>query len=118
MNRTILITGATSGFGKACARKFADSGDHLILTGRRKDRLDTLKRELENPAAVASSGAAASTTRVLTLNFDVQDRAAVFAAIAGLPPEWQRIDLLINNAGLALGRDYFDEANLLDWETM
>ena len=88
MNRTILITGATSGFGEACARKFADSGDHLILTGRRKDRLDTLKHELEDRAASASSpGAAGSPTRVLTLNFDVQDRAAVFAAIAGLPPE-------------------------------
>ena len=119
MNRTILITGATSGFGEACARKFAGSGDHLILTGRRKDRLDTLKHELEDRAASPSSpGAAGSPTRVLTLNFDVQDRAAVFAAIAGLPPEWQKIDLLINNAGLALGRDYFDEANLQDWETM
>jgi 3-hydroxy acid dehydrogenase / malonic semialdehyde reductase len=119
MNRTILITGATSGFGEACARKFAGNGDHLILTGRRKDRLDTLKHELENPPAPASSsGAAKSPTRVLTLNFDVQDKDAVFAAIASLPADWRAIDLLINNAGLALGRDYFDEANLLDWETM
>jgi NADP-dependent 3-hydroxy acid dehydrogenase YdfG len=106
MNRTILITGATSGFGEACARKFAGSGDNLILTGRRKDRLEALKQELETKV------------RVWPLVFDVQDKDAVFAAIASLPADWRAIDLLINNAGLALGRDYFDEANLLDWETM
>src|ERR1700722_4177138 len=110
MNRTILITGATSGFGEACARKFAAAGAHLILTGRRKDRLDALKRELESPAS--------GTSRVLSLNFDVQDPAAASAAVASLPPEWRKIDILINNAGLALGRDYFDEASLEDWETM
>jgi 3-hydroxy acid dehydrogenase/malonic semialdehyde reductase len=106
MNRTILITGATSGFGEACARKFAESGDHLILTGRRKDRLETLQHELEGKV------------RVLSLVFDVQDKDAVFAAIASLPEGWRKIDILINNAGLALGRDFFDEANLQDWETM
>lgn len=106
MNRTILITGATSGFGEACARKFAESGDHLILTGRRKERLEKLKQELENKV------------RVLPLVFDVQDKTAVFAAIAGLPDDWPKIDVLINNAGLALGRNYFDEADLPDWETM
>ena len=79
MNKTIFITGATSGFGEACARKFAAAGAHLILTGRRKDRLDALKRELESPAS--------GTSRVLCLNFDVQDRAAVFAAVDSLPPE-------------------------------
>jgi 3-hydroxy acid dehydrogenase / malonic semialdehyde reductase len=115
MNKTIFITGATSGFGEACARKFAAAGAHLILTGRRKDRLDALKHELESPAAAVSS---APTPRVLCLNFDVQDRAAVFAAVDSLPPEWRKIDILINNAGLALGRDYFDEASLEDWETM
>ena len=106
MNRTILITGATSGFGEACARKFAESGDHLILTGRRKERLEKLKEELQDKV------------QVLPLVFDVQDKAAVFAAIAGLPEAWRKIDVLINNAGLALGRDYFDEADLQDWETM
>lgn len=106
MNRTILITGATSGFGEACARKFAESGDHLILTGRRKDRLEALKHELEGKV------------RVLSLVFDVQVKDAVFAAIASIPEAWRKIDILINNAGLALGRDYFDEANLQDWETM
>jgi len=106
MNRTILITGATSGFGEACARKFAASGDHLIITGRRKERLEKLKQELEGKV------------QVLPLVFDVQDKAAVFAAIDGLPETWQKIDVLINNAGLALGRDYFEDADLQDWETM
>jgi 3-hydroxy acid dehydrogenase/malonic semialdehyde reductase len=108
MNKTIFITGATSGFGEACARKFAAGGDHLILTGRRKDRLESLKRELEDRAGV----------QVLPLVFDVQDRDAVFAAVAGLPEAWRNIDILINNAGLALGRDFFEEASLEDWETM
>lgn len=106
MNRTILITGATSGFGEACARKFAADGDRLILTGRRKERLEALQRELESKA------------RVLPLVFDVQDRKAVFAAVAGIPESWKRIDILINNAGLALGRDFFEDADLDDWETM
>jgi len=106
MNRTILITGATSGFGEACARKFAADGDRLILTGRRKERLEGLQRELEGKA------------RVLPLVFDVQDRKAVFAAVAGIPEPWKRIDILINNAGLALGRDFFEDADLDDWETM
>jgi len=106
MNRTILITGATSGFGEACARKFAASGDHLIITGRREERLGKLKQELEGKV------------QVLPLVFDVQDKAAVFAAIASLPETWKKIDVLINNAGLALGRDYFDDASLQDWETM
>jgi 3-hydroxy acid dehydrogenase / malonic semialdehyde reductase len=104
MNRTILITGATSGFGEACARKFAAAGDRLILTGRREDRLETLNRELGTP--------------VLPLIFDVRDRVAVDTSIASIPPDWRSIDILINNAGLALGRNYFDEANLEDWETM
>ncbi len=106
MNRTIFITGATSGFGAACARKFAASGDHLIITGRRNERLEKLKQELGEKV------------QVLPLVFDVQDRDAVFAAIAGLPEKWRRIDVLINNAGLALGRDFFEEGSLEDWETM
>src|SRR5271170_6934894 len=120
MNRTIFITGATSGFGEACARKFAAAGDHLILTGRRKDRLDALKNELEGslPPAATSPTAAANPTapavRVHSLVFDVQDRAAVDAAVASLPEAWQKIDILINNAGLALGRDFFEEASMED----
>src|SRR5580704_508503 len=127
MNRTIFITGATSGFGEACARKFADAGDHLILTGRRKDRLDALKREMEGsqsatattsaaPSHAASSPAApipeGPAIRVHSLVFDVQDRAAVNTAVASLPDAWRRIDILINNAGLALGRDFFDDASM------
>ncbi|HEV3324866.1 MAG TPA: SDR family NAD(P)-dependent oxidoreductase [Puia sp.] len=130
MNRTIFITGATSGFGEACARKFAAAGDHLILTGRRKDRLDALKNELEGriPAAAptatattpmaATPAAAAPAIRVHSLVFDVQDRTAVDAAVASLPEAWRKVDILINNAGLALGRDFFDEASMEDWETM
>ena len=113
MNRIILITGATSGFGEACARKFAAAGDRLILTGRRKDRLDSLARDLNDSAPATPSG-----PRVLPLVFDVRDRTAVDAAIASIPSGWQSINILINNAGLALGRDYFDEASLEDWETM
>ncbi len=123
MNRTILITGATSGFGEACARKFAAAGDHLILTGRRTDRLQALAKELETavPAPQPPAPAAPtpkSPTRILSLTFDVRDRAAVDFAIASIPPDWHNIDILINNAGLALGRDYFDDASLEDWETM
>jgi 3-hydroxy acid dehydrogenase / malonic semialdehyde reductase len=108
MNKIILITGATSGFGKACAERFAAAGGYdLILTGRRQERLEEVKRRLEN-----------DNTRVKTLTFDVQDKDAVFSSIASLPAEWKKIDILFNNAGLALGRDYFDEAALDDWETM
>ncbi len=112
MNKTILITGATSGFGEACARKFAAAGGYrLIITGRRGDRLEALKHELEKN----TSGQPA---QVLPLVFDVRDKAAVAAAIAGLPEAWRQIDILINNAGLAAGRDFFDEASLDDWEMM
>ncbi|HEY4205830.1 MAG TPA: SDR family NAD(P)-dependent oxidoreductase [Puia sp.] len=106
MNKIVLITGATSGFGEACARQFAASGYKVIITGRRKDRLETLKCELE------------AHTEVLPLIFDVQDKEAVFAAIKSIPDTWTAIDVLVNNAGLALGRDLFQDANLDDWETM
>jgi NADP-dependent 3-hydroxy acid dehydrogenase YdfG len=104
MNKIVLITGATSGFGEACARKFAAGGHRLIITGRRKERLEALTKELK--------------TDVLPLVFDVQDKDAVFAAIDGLPATWKDIDILVNNAGLALGRDLFNDASLDDWETM
>lgn len=108
MNRKILITGATSGFGRAMAHVFAEHGDDCIITGRRSERLDYLQRELEQKFNVA----------ILPLCFDVQDKEAVSKAIDGLPDEWKQIDVLINNAGLAAGRDYFDEASMDDWETM
>jgi 3-hydroxy acid dehydrogenase / malonic semialdehyde reductase len=108
MPRTVLITGATSGFGKALAKKFAANKDHLILTGRRANRLDELQQELQQSYGVD----------IHTLCFDVQHKQAVFQAIEELPATWKGIDILVNNAGLALGRDYFDEGNMEDWETM
>jgi NADP-dependent 3-hydroxy acid dehydrogenase YdfG len=108
MNKIVLITGATSGFGEATARRFAAEGYDLIITGRRKERLETLQQELETNTQA----------QVLPLVFDVQDKEAVFAAIRDLPAPWQKIDILINNAGLALGRDFIDEGSLDDWETM
>lgn len=108
MNTIVLITGATSGIGKACAQKFAAAKNDLIITGRRKERLDDLKKELE----------AAHGVKVLPLCFDVQDKEAAFSAINDLPEVWKNISILINNAGLALGRDNFEDADLKDWETM
>ncbi|RYZ22378.1 MAG: SDR family NAD(P)-dependent oxidoreductase [Chitinophagaceae bacterium] len=106
--KTVFITGATAGFGEACAIKYAQNGYGLILNGRRKERLETLKERLEEEYGIAC----------YLLPFDVQDKEAVFCAIKCLPDEWKNIDILINNAGLALGRDTFDNANLGDWETM
>jgi len=108
MNTIVLITGATSGIGKACAQKFAAAKFNLILTGRRADRLEILKKELENDHQI----------EVLTLCFDVQDKEAVFNAVNNLPEAWKAIDILVNNAGLALGRDSFEDADITDWETM
>ena len=103
-----MITGATSGFGKAMAYVFASHGDDCIITGRREDRLEKIQQDLEQRYNVA----------VLTLAFDVQDRHAVEKAIGSLSDGWENIDILINNAGLAAGRDFFDEASMEDWETM
>ncbi|HTQ66325.1 MAG TPA: SDR family NAD(P)-dependent oxidoreductase [Puia sp.] len=108
MNKIVLITGASSGFGKACAEKFASNGYNVIITARRKDRLIKLKDELEKKFSV----------KILPLVFDVRDREAVFDAIKNVPEDWKGVDILINNAGLALGRDFFDQADLNDWETM
>jgi 3-hydroxy acid dehydrogenase / malonic semialdehyde reductase len=108
VNKIVLITGASSGFGKAAAEKFAAHGYDLIITGRRKERLEALKEDLEKRRQVA----------VLPLVFDVQDKKAVDLAITALPESWKKVDILINNAGLALGRDFFEEAQIEDWETM
>ncbi len=131
MDKIVLITGATSGFGEACARRFAAAGYRIIITGRRKERLEKLQQELDPTAPVGQSDAPAGSSqptnpsaqsrpaaRVLPLVFDVRDKEAVFATLTNLPEDWKKIDILINNAGLALGRDYFEEANLDDWETM
>jgi 3-hydroxy acid dehydrogenase/malonic semialdehyde reductase len=108
MNKTVLITGATSGFGEAMAYVFAAAGDKLILTGRNENKLAAISADL-----VSKHNAA-----VHTLCFDIQNKEAVFAAVNSLPEAFTSIDVLINNAGLALGRDSFQDANLEDWETM
>jgi 3-hydroxy acid dehydrogenase/malonic semialdehyde reductase len=108
MSSIILVTGASSGFGKAIAEKFASQGWNCIITGRRADRIQQLAEDLQKQYGV----------KCLPLVFDVQNRAAVFAQLGQLPAEWQAIDVVVNNAGLALGRDSFDQANLDDWETM
>ena len=108
MPKIVFITGATSGFGKACAEKFASQGYDLIINGRREDRLEEIKASLEKKFNIA----------VHLLPFDVRNRGKVFETLENIPEEWQSIDILINNAGLALGRDYFEEADIDDWETM
>jgi NADP-dependent 3-hydroxy acid dehydrogenase YdfG len=108
MKKIVFITGATSGFGEACAYKFALNNYDLILNGRRVERLEELKKKLEEQFGVSS----------YLLPFDVQDQQAVFDSINSLPGEWKQIDILINNAGLALGRDLFPDAQLNDWNTM
>jgi 3-hydroxy acid dehydrogenase / malonic semialdehyde reductase len=108
MKNIILITGATSGFGKAIAEKFAANGWDCIITGRREEKLQQVEAELCGKYNVA----------VMPLVFDVQLKEEVFQHINALPEAWKNIDVLVNNAGLALGRDSFDNANLDDWETM
>lgn len=107
MKRIALITGASSGIGEACARKFAEGGYSLILTARRAEKLAELKAELE-----------AEGTKVKTLTFDVRDAEAAEKAVDSLEPEWRKIDVLINNAGLALGLDKEYEGDPDDWNTM
>jgi len=108
MSKIILVTGASSGFGKAIATKFAAGGWNVIITGRRKEKLDELGKALEANYGI----------KTLSLVFDVQDKKAVFDNLQNIPTEWQAINILVNNAGLALGRDSFENANLEDWETM
>ncbi len=102
---TVFVTGATSGFGEATARRFLAEGSRVIATGRRADRL----------GALASGGGA---ERLLPLAFDVRDRTAVEAAVASLPPEFAAVNVVVANAGLALGLEPGWETNLDDWETM
>ena len=107
MNKTVLITGATSGIGLACARKFATNGDRLILTGRKPQLLEEIRSELT-----------AKGTEVLTLVFDVRDREQATKCIEGLPAKWKDIDVLVNNAGLALGLEPEYEGHYDDWDIM
>ncbi len=106
MKKTALITGATSGIGRATAHKFAKHGIRLILCGRRQERLNTIKKALEKE------------TEVHTLNFDVRDKIAVFEAIESLPSDFKQIDILINNAGNAHGLDPIQDGNIDDWDAM
>ena len=106
MSDTLFITGATSGFGEACARRFAEAGWKLVLTGRRAERLNALCAELSKQ------------TEVLGLVVDVRDRKAMEEAIANLPPSFATLRGLINNAGLAVGTDPAPKCSLDDWETM
>lgn len=103
--KTIFITGATSGIGQACARKFAAMGCRLILNGRNLVKLSSLEQEL-----------IASGVEVLVLAFDVRDREAMRRAVETLPEEWHNIDVLINNAGLVIGMDKEYEGSLGEWD--
>ncbi len=108
MSKTILITGASSGFGKALAYRFAENGNRLILTGRRSENLESLQKELQTLYKI----------EIHICVFDVRVKQEVFNAVDSLPVHFRKIDILINNAGLALGRDLFQDAELDDWETM
>jgi len=105
--KIVLITGATSGIGEACVRKFAKGGYAIILTGRKADKLEVLSEELQQEGVK---------TRILV--FDVRDREAARKAVESLEDQWKQIDVLINNAGLALGLDKEYQVNPEDWDVM
>lgn len=107
MKEIVMISGATSGIGKAAAQLYARNGFRLILTGRRAERLEDLKKDIE-----ANGG------EVLPLVFDVRDREAVTQAIDSIPEDWKAIRILINNAGLAKGFSDIQEGSIDDWDTM
>lgn len=107
MEKIALVTGATSGIGEATAFKLAGNGFGVIITGRRQERLTVLKNKLEENGS-----------HVLTLCFDVRDEEEVNTALKGLPPEWQNIDVLVNNAGLAAGLEPVQQGDSVDWNRM
>jgi 3-hydroxy acid dehydrogenase / malonic semialdehyde reductase len=104
VTKTVFVTGASAGFGASIARRFAADGDRVVVTARRADRITDLAKELGDT--------------VLPVTFDVRDRAAVAAAVAGLPAEFAEIDVLVNNAGLALGMEPAANADLDQWDQM
>ena len=106
--KIILITGATAGFGKATAYKFAEHGWNIIVTGRRKDRLTEIENDLAKSFQV----------KVLSLCFDIRKRKEVEQSINNIPHDWRNIDILVNNAGLAQGLSLIHEGEVDDWETM
>lgn len=108
MRKTVLITGVTSGIGEATAIKFAEAACRLIVTGRRKDRLDDLTEHLVQEYGI----------EVLPLCFDVRDKKQVEKHLGNLPAEWTAVDILINNAGLAVGLNHVDQGDTDDWDRM
>lgn len=108
MNKTVLITGASSGIGEGCARKFASQGARLILNARNAQKLESLASELTEKYGIES----------YVMPFDVCDRKSAAEALRRLPEEWQSIDILINNAGLAVGVDKEHEGNLDEWDVV
>ena len=108
MNKTVLITGASSGIGEGCARRFASQGARLILNARSTEKLASLAQELKGK----------NNAECYVLPFDVCDREAAAAALESLPDEWKSIDILINNAGLAVGVDKEHEGNVDEWDVM
>jgi 3-hydroxy acid dehydrogenase/malonic semialdehyde reductase len=108
MNKIALITGATSGIGKACAEILAENNFNLIITGRRNDRLNQFSEGIKQK----------HNTRVLTLNFDVREQHKVEQTLNSLPEEWKKIDILINNAGLAAGIEPIQNGDINDWDRM
>ena len=108
MNRIALITGATSGIGKAIAEKFASENINLIITGRREDRLSELATSLKQNHQI----------KVLPFCFDIREREAVENAVKSLDENWAKIDVLVNNAGLAAGLDLFQDCDIDDWDQM
>lgn len=108
INKIALITGASSGIGKACAEKFAAAGANLILTARRIKKIEQLAEQLSEKFNI----------QVLSLRLDVQDKTAVKTTIENLPEQWRNIDILINNAGLALDSLSLQDGNIENWETM
>lgn len=108
MAKIALITGATSGIGEACAHLFAREGYKVILTGRRMDRLEKIAKKVNSKHSV----------EVAYYDFDVRDRDATIKTLEGLPKEWKKIDVLVNNAGLSQGLDPINEGSFEDWDTM
>ena len=108
MNKIIMVTGATAGFGKAISMLFAKHGYNIIISGRRKERLDALEKELLSFGKI----------KVLSLNFDVRKQDEVASVIQNLPAEWKTIDILVNNAGLAAGLGHIDTGLIDDWDRM
>lgn len=108
MNKIVLISGATAGIGEALARKFAENNYNLILTGRRSERLEKIKTDLSDEFGVD----------VLTLNFDIRQLNEVESAVQSIPESWQKIDVLINNAGLAAGATPIQDGVYDDWDRM